>query len=268
MENKLVFSLYEKKLDGLDLNVVFDIINLYGNGYVNGVEFNSENLSSLKKCANLCKKNNLKFMCHTPLKTMSESEIIKYLNCVDEISKKLRYSVNVVFHSLNNNKELNKDVEETTLFMEKILLYVKKYKLNVIISLENLNKKNGQRRINLNAIDNILNKFEDLKFTYDIGHDLYDNRKTSELSSLQKIKLNDVHIHSVVNSADHNIIDISSKDIAQIKKAILNLKNINYKGPIVLEYAIAIAPGVRVEEKIINIIKSFKFFREEIMDKM
>ena len=265
MENKLILSLYVKKLEGLDLNIVFDIINLYGNSNIDGIEINTDDLNVLKKCSVLCKKNKLKFMCHTPLKIMSESEVIKYLNCLNDISKTLRYNINVVFHSLNNNKNINEDIEQTSSFMEKVLLYVKKYKLNVTISLENLNRKRGEKRINVNLIDNILKRFEDIKFTYDIGHDLYDNKKASDLSTLQKIKLNDVHIHSVVNSKDHNIINDSSNDIEQIKIALCNLKNINYKGPIVLEYAIDNIPGEKIEEKIINLVKSFDYFKNQII---
>ena len=206
-------------------------------------------------------------MCHTPLKIMSESEVIKYLNCLNDISKTLRYNINVVFHSLNNNKNINEDIEETSSFMENVLLYVKKYKLNVTISLENLNRKRGEKRINVNLIDNILNRFEDIRFTYDIGHDLYDNKKISNLSTLQKIKLNNVHIHSVINSKDHNIINEKSHDIDKIKESLENLKKINYKGPIVLEYAIDNIPGERIEEKIINLVKSFNFFKNELIKK-
>lgn len=267
MENKLILSLYEKKLNGLDINTVFDIINLYGNKNIDGIEINTDNLDSLKKCSKLCKKNKLKFMCHTPLKVMSESEVIKYLNCLNDISRELRYNINVVFHSLNNNKDFKENIEETILFMKKILTYVKKYNLNVTISLENLNKKNDIRRININVIDSILNRFEDIRFTYDIGHDLYDNKKISNLSTLQKIKLNNVHIHSVINSKDHNIINEKSYDIDKIKESLENLKKINYKGPIVLEYAIDNIPGERIEEKIINLVKSFNFFKNELIKK-
>ena len=46
-----------------------------------------------------------------------------------------------------------------------------------------------------------------------------------------------------------------------------NLKKINYKGPIVLEYAIDNIPGERIEEKIINLVKSFNFFKNELIKK-
>ncbi len=268
MENKLILSLYDKKLDGLDFNIIFDIINLYGNGLVKGIELNGDDLDGMKKCANLCKKNNIRFMCHIPVKNMRESDIIKYLNCVNDISKKLRYTINVAVHSLNNNKSLRKNIDETYVYLKNILSYIKKYNLNITISLENLNKKDGERRINISSIDNVLNKFEELKFTYDIGHDIYDNRKPSDLSALQKIKINNVHVHSIVESIDHNIIQNKSKDIEEIKKAILNLKNINYKGTIVLEYAMKNIPGSTVEEKIINFVKAFKIFKNDVMNKI
>ena len=84
---------------------------------------------------------------------------------------------------------------------------------------------------------------------------------------MQKIKLNNVHIHSVINSKDHNIINEKSHDIDKIKESLENLKKINYKGPIVLEYAIDNIPGERIEEKIINLVKSFNFFKNELIKK-
>ena len=56
MENKLILSLYVKKLEGLDINIVFDIINLYGNSNIDGIEINTDDLDVLKKCSILCKK--------------------------------------------------------------------------------------------------------------------------------------------------------------------------------------------------------------------
>ena len=51
MENKLILSLYVKKLEGLDINIVFDIINLYGNSNIDGIEINTDDLDLLKKCS-------------------------------------------------------------------------------------------------------------------------------------------------------------------------------------------------------------------------
>ena len=52
MENKLILSLYVKKLEGLDINVVFDIINLYGNSNIDGVEINTDDFRYIKEMFN------------------------------------------------------------------------------------------------------------------------------------------------------------------------------------------------------------------------
>lgn len=265
MENKLMLSLYEDEKIGLNVELAFDIITLYGNGNIDGIEFNSYNFESLKKCAKLCRKNNLLFRCHFPLKKMNESETKKYLNCLNDISKELRYKINVVFHSDTEHEEMEEKVQATKKYINKILKFVKKYNLGVTISLENLNYRYATRRINMDKIDEVLYEYDNLNFTYDIGHDIYDNKKPSNLSELQKQRINNVHIHSVVKKEDHHMILEESKDFEQIKKAMNNLKNINYTNPIVLEYVIDYLPGSRIEEKIINLVKSFAKFRQYFM---
>ena len=44
MENKVILSVYEKALDGMNIETVFDIVNLYGNKDIDGIELNSNNL--------------------------------------------------------------------------------------------------------------------------------------------------------------------------------------------------------------------------------
>ena len=38
MENKVILSVYEKALDGMNIETVFDIVNLYGNKDIDGIE--------------------------------------------------------------------------------------------------------------------------------------------------------------------------------------------------------------------------------------
>lgn len=262
MKNKLMLSLYEDEKIGLNIEMVFDIITLYGNKNIDGIEFNSYECERLKKCAKMCRKNNLIFRCHFPLKKLSESETKKYLNCLNDISKELRYKINVVFHSEIEQETMGEKIEATKIYMSNILKFIEKYNLNVTISLENLNYKRTIRRINVDNIDAVLSEFDNLKFTYDIGHDIYDNRKPSELSKLQVDRINNVHVHSVQKREDHHMIEADSSNFEAVKKAINNLKDINYTNPIVLEYAIEYLPGNRIEEKIINLVKSFAKFRE------
>ena len=265
MENKVILSVYEKALDGMNIETVFDIVNLYGNKDIDGIELNSNNLKKIKKCATLCKKNGLLFRCHFPLVKLTESKIIKHLNGVSNIAKELRYDINIVVHTLADEGSMIDNITQSQKYFEKILAYVEKYKLHVIISAENLNFIGGIRRINVKEIDEILKINDNLKFTYDIGHDLYDNKNPSVLSSLQKERINNVHIHSVIKNEDHHVIQENSKDLDEIMKAIKQLKDIGYTGPIVLEYAIKYLEGKRTEEKVINFVKSFYFFKNKVL---
>lgn len=265
MENKLIFSLYDKKFKKINIETVVDIINLYGNKNIDGIEINSNDLEYIKKCAQLCKKNKMMFRCHFPLVDMTEIEITRYLNCLNDISKELRYNINIVLHSLCEQDTLEEKIDATNIYVDKLLKYIKKYKLNLTISLENLNYRGGIKRINISKIDEILTNFNELAFTYDIGHDLYDNKLPSNLSSLQISKINNVHIHSVLNDEDHHLINNKSNDLNEIVLALGKLRKAEYKGPIVLEYAIDYIEGNKIEEKIINYTKSFEYFKKELM---
>lgn len=266
MNNKLFFSLYEKAIGNVPIETVFDIINLYGDKCIDGIEINSRNMPLLKKCALLCKKNRFLFRCHFPLEEISENDTVKYLNFINELSKELRYKINIVFHSKFSQDEILDDmINETNLYINNILNYVKKYKLNLYISLENLNYRNGVKRINISKIDNILKDNENLYFTYDIGHDLYDNKICTKLSSLQISKLNNVHIHSVEKNEDHHIITKNSQNLDKLKEVLNDLESIKYSGPIVLEYSLEHINAKSAEEKIIEIVKSFKFFKNELL---
>lgn len=265
MDNKLIYSLCDREKFGLKIENIIDIINLYGNKYVDGIEINTLNLDNLKLCAKLCKKNNLLFRCHFPSEKMEDIQIIKYLNCINEISKELRYRINVVFHSLSYEDTIDEMVADTKIYISKIIAYIEKYKLNITFTLENLNYLNGVKRINLSRIDELLELNEKVYFTYDIGHDTYDNKKLSKLSNLQKARIRNVHIHSVINNEDHHSITSISNDLDLIKEAILELKTIDYQEPIVLEYALDYMEGKNYEQKAISIVKAFKFFKEELM---
>lgn len=265
MENKLIYSLCDREKFGLSVEKVIDIINLYGSKYISGIEINTMNLENLKNCATLCKENNLLFRCHFPSERMSESQITKYLNCLNDISNELKYSINVVFHSLSYEDSIEDMICDTKEYIVKIISYIQKYKLNIIFTLENLNYLNGVKRINLSKIDELLSLDERVYFTYDIGHDIYDNTVPTELSKIQKEKIKNVHIHSIYNREDHHAITNSSSDIENIKKAIEQLKNIKYNEPIVLEYALDYMEGENYTQRAINMVKLFKFFKDEFM---
>lgn len=265
MDNKLIYSLCDREKFGLKIETIVDIINLYGNKCVDGIEINTLDLNNLKLCAKLCKKNNLLFRCHFPSEKMEEKQIIRYLNCINEISKELRYKINVVFHSLSYEDTIDEMISDTKIYINKIISYIEKYKLNITFTLENLNYLNGIKRINLSRIDELLELNENVYLTYDIGHDTYDNKRVSKLTDIQKMRIRNAHIHSVVNNEDHHSITDTSNDLNLIKEAIYELKNISYKEPIVLEYALDYMEGKNYEEKAISLVKSFKFFKEKLM---
>lgn len=263
MDNKLIYSLYYDKYTDIGIEKTLKLIKNYDkNNNIAGIEINSYNLESLKYCAKFCKENNLIFKCHFPLKKMSEKETKDYLDCVNMIAKDLSYKVNIVFHSVNDKKNMEEKIKETKEYIKSIRKYISVSKLNVNPSLENLNYRNGVKRINVGEIYEVLNSFENLNFTFDIGHDLFDNKRVSTLSKVQQERLNNIHIHSILNNEDHHIIEENSPDLEEIEKGVKYLKNIGYTGDIVLEYSVDYLKGNTIEEKIEYYVKSFDFFKK------
>lgn len=162
-----------------------------------------------------------------------------------------------MFHSKeDDNLEIAK--LNTINLLNTIFNYIKENNLNISISLENLNYHHNHDRINVDKIDSILSEFDDVNFTYDIGHDIFDNHNYTKLSKLQLKKLNNIHIHNVCNNKDHCEITPTCDYITQLRDSVKYLKSINYEKSIVLETGFNNYHGNNYEEKLINYIKSFE----------
>ena len=99
---------------------------------------------------------------------------IEYLSNVGKLAKILNKKINIVFHSKeDDNLKIAK--LNTINLLNTIFNYIKENNLNISISLENLNYHHNHDRINVDKIDSILSEFDDVNFTYDIGHDIFDN---------------------------------------------------------------------------------------------
>lgn len=257
---KLIISIGKKIAENFSCNELINLIKNYDTDLnISGVEIMSNNFKYINELAKKCKENNLIFQCHAPKITNIE-EISEYLEELDKICRSNNIRINVVFHSIEV-ETIDNSIIETNTYIEKILNCVKTNEYNLDISLENLNYHNAVKRININRIDEILKKYSDLKFTYDMGHDLFDNKKIDKLSSLQSNRLNNVHIHCYIENQDHHPIKNSSEDLEKISKGIKYLKEMNYQKGIVLEYGIDFMDGIDINEKFIDYINSFKFMR-------
>ncbi len=260
---KLLLSIPQHILDVLPFRDMQSII-VANNDKIDGIEAATNNYEDMKMILDFCIKQNYVFQCHRPLLN-SEEELFEYLDNVHNLSIKYGKKIHIVFHSLfKDNKEISKI--ETSNYLNKIFEYVNQNKLNIIISLENLNEIQNMQRINIEEIDDLLKEHDELLFTYDIGHEIHQYNKISKLSNVQISKLSNVHIHSVKEKQDHYSITSDNVDFKLIKEAIRNLKDIKYEGNIVLEYAITEIEGSAIKDKFYNYIQSVKPFYDIYID--
>ena len=221
-----------------------------------GIEIASKDFETMKKAVEFSIKHNYIFQCHAP-KISTNEELLEYLSNVGKLAKILNKKINIVFHSKeDDNLKIAK--LNTINLLNTIFNYIKENNLNISISLENLNYHHNHDRINVDKIDSILSEFDDVNFTYDIGHDIFDNHNYTKLSKLQLKKLNNIHIHNVCNNKDHCEITPTCDYITQLRDSVKYLKSINYEKSIVLETGFNNYPGNNYEEKLINYIKSFE----------
>ncbi len=260
---KLILSVGKKILKKINIDKLFELIELYDeNKYISGIEIMTSDYEYLEKYANKCKEKNLIFQCHAP-KTSDSEDTYNYLKEINKISENLNKKINIVFHSVES-ENIENSIEKTNYCMKKITEFVGQNKLNLSISLENLNYLHGIKRINVDNIDKILMINKELKYTYDMGHDIFDNKKATLMTQIQKERLNNIHIHWYIENEDHHPILLENTNIEVINLGLKMLRDINYDGNIVLEYGIDFMQGDTYEEKMITYIKSFKIIEKLI----
>lgn len=250
---KYLISIAWRSLENITIEEFIKILSKHKNK-IDGIELSTKNYFDMFKTLQFCILNNLIFQCHTP-KLPDENKIFEYLDDVNKLSIVYNKSINVVLHPLEND-DFEVSILETINYIKEIISYIKHNNLNIIISLENLNFHHNRKRINVNEIDQILIKEETLKFTYDIGHDIFDNQTNTKLTKIQKQKINNLHLHNINENKDHQIINSNKKNIKYIKKALTDAKK--YTNKIVLEVGIDFYKGENYQEKIINYINSIE----------
>ena len=135
-----------------------------------------------------------------------------------------------------------------------------KYNEYIELSLENLNDFEKIKRLKKENLTDILNENQDIKFTYDIGHEMMDDMiKKDKLNEILAERLNNVHIHTKGELEDHYpIIEKTEKHTKQVLEKTKQLIESGYNGDIVMEYAIDYIDGKNLKEKLICYINCTK----------
>jgi|GEM_PF-1107031 len=204
-------------------------------------EYVEEDMDYITEMAKKCREKNYLFHLHSPCLASVEN-IKAYLDFANELEKEYGKQINIVVHSINQ-RTVSESVRLTDNYVEQMLKYIKDNNYNLTISIENLNTMEGKKRLTKDDLLELLNRHEDLKFTYDIGHEIVDNIPLAKFPEPVIKKINNIHVHSHQEGKDHYPPG-DGDDIESLQQFIQKLNAINYQGTITLEYSFDFLEGV------------------------
>jgi sugar phosphate isomerase/epimerase len=229
------------------------------------INANSANeINYLKELAFEAHRNNLVLQMHGTIYN-DELTNYKYIDTINDISNIMETNINIVYHPIYNESK-EESVATSTRFLNNMLNYIRLKNYRITLSVENLNDIINQDRLNKDDLIPILEKLPNLRFTYDIGHELIDYGNITDLNEILKQRLNNVHIHTFHNTHDHQIMTNDDIHKESWIKGITYLKVINYSGTMVLEYDLNSFWFDTIEEKIVGYLNSIDKITEYFYD--
>ena len=205
------------------------------------------------------KKNNLILQIHGNIEDNFSNQL-EYLKKLEYYSDYLGQPIVLTLHTIYD--------EDSSVSKKKTVEYISNLINNIdnkkiIVCLENLNDITGYVRLGKDEIKDLILNDEILYFTYDIGHELYDNGNMTSLDEYIIEDIRNIHIHTNNSMDDH--LPIYKNDIHwnEIMKALEYLINKNYKYNIVYEYNLYMCKGNTVEEQIIDYLNSIDMISEK-----
>lgn len=235
-----------------------ELINSYD--LVKGIEINVnlDNSYELKYLEDLVfelNRNNLILQVHANIEDDIDKQL-KYIKKLEEYSDYLGYPIILTFHTFYN--------EDSNISIDKTIDYISNINSDkVIICLENLNDIPGYKRIGKDEIKSTILNNEKIFFTYDIGHELYDNGNLINLDEYIFEEIRNVHIHSNYKGEDHMPIYKNDIHWNELMKSLEYLIYKNYKYNIVYEYNLYACKGNTLEDKINDYLNSISYISEK-----
>lgn len=228
-----------------------------------GVEIyiNFNNKEELKYLDNLVielKQNNIILQIHGE-ENLSIDNQLEYLKKIEEYSNYLNYPITYTLHPIYD-EDKNISIEKTNKYIKEITNKIDNNK--IVICLENLNDMDNKKRLKKEDIKDIIIN-NNIYFTYDIGHELVDNKKVLDIDNNLVEKTRNIHIHTCNDEMHH--LPIYKNDI-YLKELFKGIKNLNnYKYNIVYEYGLDYFNGNTIEEKINNYLEAIDIFNEILL---
>ena len=229
--------------------------------YCRGIEIsvnpnNDYMMNYMEELVNLCKEHDILFQVHGD----SSLDMLTQRLFMDKLSRYsdfLGYTINVVMHSLTRDT-LEEAIKDTEDYFSELLIYINPEKIRIAV--ENLNDDGELDRLDKNEMIPIMFNDERLFMTYDIGHEVADYGKITDINPLLIERISNVHIHSRSNfydeGYDHKPIDDQKEEFEQVLKGILFLKNLDYDGPVVFEYDLYQCKGDTIKEQVSDYLYS------------
>lgn len=239
MDDRYLLSFSYDMLD-IDVKDAIEIINDNRN-LVAGIEFSYKvdaiYFDKVFEYAKECKKQKLKFQLHGDITGLEDNDYMKeYINKINDIRKIYGERLKVVLHSINTG-EVNSSILETIKVFKNILNYIDINEYDLEISIENLNYSKGMKRLNLKDLRKVLETFDRLKLTYDIGHEIFDETEDLNIDEFYFERLTNIHLHVPIDGKDHYPIYEITKRADEALQLISKFIKNGYTGNIVLEYS-------------------------------
>ena len=205
------------------------------------------------------KKNNLVLQIHGNVELEFSKQLV-YIKKLEEYADYLNNPIVFTLHSIYDEND-KVSLEKTIDYFSNLLSNIDNNK--IIVCLENLNDARGFTRLGKEEIRPIILNDENIFFTYDIGHEIADYGKITNLDKYMIEDIRNVHIHSHNDKGvDH--LPIYKNDIHwnDIIKGLIFLNVNKYKYNIVYEYGLEFCKGNTVEEKVIDYLNSIDYVSE------
>jgi sugar phosphate isomerase/epimerase len=238
------------------------VTKLVNSRFAKGVELcadprDEEMMNYLDDFVHECKENNILFQIHgdstLPLDIQKE-----YLDKLSKYSNYLEYPINVVLHTLPS-ETVEESLHSSQEYFGELLDHIDTNKIR--LSIENLNDSVGKMRLDKHEMLPLMMNDERLYMTYDIGHDIADYGKITDLDEELVKRLSNIHLHEASMyhdeiGYDHRPINDEGENFERVLKGILYLKHIKYDGPVTFEYDLFYCDGNTIEERIDSYIYS------------
>lgn len=233
--------------------------------YTNGVEAyidvaNDNELKYLDDLVFELKKNNLILQIHGEIELDYDKQL-EFMKTLEKYSDYLEIPIVLTLHTvLNDDDEIS--IKQTIEYTSNLINSVDSNK--IIICLENLNDSRGFIRLGKEEIRSTVLNDEKLYFTYDIGHEIADYGKITDLDEYMIEDIRNVHLHSNDGKGnDHFPIYKNDLHWNEIIKGLTFLRVNNYKYNIVYEYALEYCRGETTEEKVKDYLYSMDYVSEK-----